>query len=182
MMDKIDRHSRSEAEICLKYQSGFMKQDIRDEYAISDIELGYILRRCKVKSRSIREAADLKIKAYAGCENKNFKTIGTFEKIRRRAIRKKYPLDITEDYIWLLYISQNRKCALTGLDIVFKNKFTKILETTASLDRIDSSLGYIISNVQWVHKDINAMKINLDQQDFISLCRTVSNHQGSKSI
>lgn len=44
---------------------------------------------------------------------------------------------------------------------------------TASLDRIDSSKGYIKGNIQWVHKDINKMKNNYNQAYFINLCALV---------
>jgi hypothetical protein len=46
--------------------------------------------------------------------------------------------------------------------------------TTASLDRIDSSKGYTIDNVQWVHKTVNLMKRELNQQDFIDICNKIS--------
>jgi hypothetical protein len=45
---------------------------------------------------------------------------------------------------------------------------------TASLDRVDSVTGYIPSNVQWVHKDINLMKNRFGQAYFRELCRRVS--------
>lgn len=44
---------------------------------------------------------------------------------------------------------------------------------TASLDRINSSIGYTIDNVQWVHKKINMMKMDLSQEEFINYCRLV---------
>ena len=44
---------------------------------------------------------------------------------------------------------------------------------TASLDRIDSKLGYTSNNIQWVHKDLNYMKSDLDQSVFIEWCRKV---------
>ena len=75
--------------------------------------------------------------------------------------------------MWDLFIKQNKKCALSGLDIEFSRKL-KDGTTTASLDRIDSSKGYIQNNVQWVHKDINRIKQNLDQEKFIELCKMVA--------
>ena len=45
---------------------------------------------------------------------------------------------------------------------------------TASLDRIDSSKGYVKGNVQWVHKDINKMKTDFEQSIFIKLCKSVA--------
>ena len=45
---------------------------------------------------------------------------------------------------------------------------------TASLDRIDSTKGYSKDNIQWVHKDINCMKMDFSQQYFIDLCVKVA--------
>jgi hypothetical protein len=68
-------------------------------------------------------------------------------------------INITLEYIWDLLLEQNRKCALTGLPLTFAKDYNKsTLDQTASLDRIDSSVGYIIGNVQWVHKEINKIK------------------------
>ena len=47
---------------------------------------------------------------------------------------------------------------------------------TQSLDRIDSTKGYTIDNVQWVHKYINLMKHQLTQQQFIDFCKKVVEH------
>jgi hypothetical protein len=49
--------------------------------------------------------------------------------------------------------------------------------TTASLDRINSSLGYVEGNCQWVHKVINTMKMALSQDEFIYYCSLVCNHR-----
>lgn len=75
----------------------------------------------------------------------------------------------------LFYEVQEGKCALTGRDITIANcnKEQKSGMATASLDRIDSSKGYVRGNVQWVHKDVNLMKMNLDQKHFVDLCREV---------
>jgi hypothetical protein len=44
----------------------------------------------------------------------------------------------------------------------------------ASLDRIDSSKGYIDGNVQWVHKEVNEMKMQATQNEFIEYCNLVA--------
>lgn len=89
---------------------------------------------------------------------------------------KKNGLDfnLTDDFLWNLYLAQNKKCAISGIDINFGISSTKKYLITASLDRIDSSKGYIEGNVQWVHKRINAMKLDDSQEDFIKWCHIVS--------
>jgi len=83
---------------------------------------------------------------------------------------------VTKKYLIGLFDAQNKKCALSGLEIKFAaNGYGNTHgETTASLDRIDSNKGYVKGNVQWVHKDINYIKMNLSEREFIKLCKKVS--------
>lgn len=50
--------------------------------------------------------------------------------------------------------------------------------STASLDRIDSSRGYVQGNVQWVRVDINLMKHSLKMKDFVEWYMKVAEHAG----
>lgn len=84
---------------------------------------------------------------------------------------------ITIEYVWELFIQQNKLCKISGAPITINNGKKN---QTASLDRIDSSKGYIQGNVQWVHKDINKMKSNFNEQDFISFCHQISDYQRNK--
>jgi len=77
---------------------------------------------------------------------------------------------------WELFLKQNRKCSLSGHLIEFLSR----KQTTASLDRIDSSKGYIKGNVQWLHKDVNNLKSNWIQKDFIEMCKIISKFQNEK--
>lgn len=96
-----------------------------------------------------------------------------FGSIRSGARKRKLVFDITAKDIFNLFIKQDRKCALTGLDLCFRSCYGK-WDGNASLDRIDSSKGYVIGNVQWVHKDVNKMKMDFKQDDFIRLCQLVA--------
>jgi len=80
---------------------------------------------------------------------------------------------VTIQYLWNLYIQQNRKCALTGAPLDMWPK----KDRTASLDRIDSKLPYRKGNLQWVHKAVNMMKGSLDQAVFINLCESVASYR-----
>jgi hypothetical protein len=95
--------------------------------------------------------------------------------IRRGAERRGLSFEVSKEYLWALYEHQEGKCALSGVGLRFgRMHFSH--ETTASLDRIDSTLGYLEGNVQWVHKDVNKIKRDLDQRYFLSLCRQISDH------
>jgi hypothetical protein len=82
--------------------------------------------------------------------------------------------DITIEYAWSIYIKQNRLCALTGDPIFFPKTRKQKSLSTASLDRIDSSRGYIKGNVQWVHKDVNKIKWDLPEDRFFDICKKVA--------
>ena len=51
---------------------------------------------------------------------------------------------------------------------------------TASLDRKDSTKGYELDNVQWIHEDLNRMKGNLPDFVFIQWCKRIAQYQEEK--
>lgn len=104
-----------------------------------------------------------------------------FNKIVANAVNRDKEFLITPEYAWNLFLKQDRKCAISGLPIEF-NKNSRDRSGTASLDRIDSSLGYIIGNVQWTHKDINNMKNDLPEKEFLYYCETVYLYSKSKIV
>jgi hypothetical protein len=62
------------------------------------------------------------------------------------------------------------------LSIRIERNYKKLKTMTASLDRIDSSRGYTLDNIQWVHKDLNKMKTNYPNDYFIKMCKYVANN------
>jgi len=81
------------------------------------------------------------------------------------------PVTITKEFAWDLFLKQERKCALSGLDLTISSESGK---NTASIDRINSAKGYTEDNVQWVHKHINIMKNIFEQDYFIDICKKVA--------
>lgn len=101
-----------------------------------------------------------------------------WNRIAKAAVRRSrtLPYDLTIEQGWALFLKQNRRCALTGRQLSFKFTPGSNGVTTASLDRIDSDHGYVLDNVQWVHKDLNMMKSNMPQSEFITWCKRVADH------
>lgn len=95
-----------------------------------------------------------------------------FSQIKHGAKTRNLELSITIKDAWNLYLKQDSKCALTGRTIKISQSARRE-EQTASLDRIDSTKGYTIDNIQWIHKDINLMKNDFDQEYFIQCCKEV---------
>ncbi len=82
--------------------------------------------------------------------------------------------NLTPEFLWDLFLEQNRKCALSGIELIFGYKS----KGTASVDRIDSKIGYLEGNVQWVHKHINIMKQSFANEQFIGYCVAVAEKCG----
>jgi hypothetical protein len=96
-----------------------------------------------------------------------------FNSIKVGAKRRNLEFDMTIEFLWNLYLQQDRCCNLSGIEIYFPKKENGFVQT-ASLDRINSKIGYLKSNVQWVHKDINKMKNIFDEDYFKELCIKVA--------
>lgn len=100
-----------------------------------------------------------------------------FRSVELKADKRDLPFDITIEEIWQLYLDQNRRCALSGKPLIFSTRKNKSgIKQTASLDRIDSSLGYVPGNIQWVHKKFQFMKTDMQNDDFIYWCEKVAKY------
>lgn len=124
------------------------------------------------------------IKNISGFNNKNWLGHGEisgafFYNIKSNANKRNLDFDITIEYIWELFLKQEKKCALSGINLEFCKKNISKSDTTASLDRINSQKGYLIDNVQWIHKEINKMKTNLDENKFIYWCNLITKYKGN---
>lgn len=98
-----------------------------------------------------------------------------FGQIKARAKNSEMEFNITAEYIYNLFEKQNKKCRFSGVELIISNR-DKFLVGNASLDRIDSTKGYIEGNVQWIHKDLNHMKMALSDKEFIDWCNKISEY------
>ena len=100
------------------------------------------------------------------------------DRLKRGASARNIEILISIEYLQTLLENQEYKCALTGRQLICG--YVHLKEYTASVDRIDSSRGYVDGNVQWVHKDVNLCKQSLSNEDFIKMCEEVSEHKHYK--
>lgn len=98
-----------------------------------------------------------------------------FIKLIKGAEDRNLIFQITIEQIWDLFLRQNRKCIFTGIELKFPLSRSDTTQT-ASLDRINSSKGYVLDNVQWVHKDINIMKQSMNDEEFLDWIKIIYNH------
>lgn len=86
------------------------------------------------------------------------------------------------DDCWDIFVLQGGRCAISGAKLSFQRCRSERNMWTASLDRIDSRLGYVPGNVQWVHKVVNIMKSVLPNEEFIRWCHMISSHQSGNTM
>jgi hypothetical protein len=89
-----------------------------------------------------------------------------YNRFKKSAFNRKISWSITFEYISKLF---NGYCSLTGWEISVNGS-----TPSASIDRIDSGLGYENGNVRWVHKLVNMCKNKYSDDDFISMCLAVA--------
>lgn len=106
-----------------------------------------------------------------------------FNYFRFTAKRRSIAFDVSIDDLWTLFLAQDGKCALSGLPLRFPvgagygGSLTEI--DSPSLDRKDSSKGYVTGNVQWLHKHVNIMKNAFGQGEFIALCHAIADQHAN---
>ena len=103
-------------------------------------------------------------------------TYWSYVKRNSKTRSRNIDFNITIQDAWGLFLKQNRRCALTGVKINFIRQYAHKKngeEQTASLDRINNFKGYTMDNIQWVHKIVNKMKMNLDEKDFLMWCNLI---------
>jgi hypothetical protein len=95
--------------------------------------------------------------------------------LRSKAIkRKNICLSINElEEIWN---KQSGKCALTNWEMTMILGKGNI-DTNASIDRIDSTKGYIENNVQFVCRVVNVFKSNTTQELLYNMCEAIINNK-----
>jgi len=83
--------------------------------------------------------------------------------------RKKFDnlgFNLTEDIIRHLWDKQNGRCSYTNIKLEYPDFQNRNKPNTGSLDRIDSSKGYLANNIHWVAYSINLAKRDFSDDDF----------------
>ena len=94
-----------------------------------------------------------------------------YSKSRDAAKQKGRDYNLTKEYIEHLLKVQDYKCAYSKINFNYNIK-----NYIPSVDRIDSSKGYIEGNVQWVTYQANLSKHVMTMEQLYEFCRKVLNH------
>jgi len=142
---------------------GIEQSYLRKNYAVLSEESGKVCKKC------------------ANTDPANNNHLGFYKNVLRASFVHKYKTGaetrgidwtVSFDYLADLLIEQDFKCALSGEDLDASQ-----VVNNCSLDRIDSSKGYIEDNVQWVTSMVNMCKQSYTQEDFIQMCKKIANRK-----
>jgi hypothetical protein len=149
------------------------------------------LVRCDCGKEKIINASGMKANLVKSCGCYKHERLGRgvgslsrayWRKLEKSAVRRGFEFSITQEYAWSLFLEQNQLCALSGVPIVMFQNWDRYRLQTASLDRIDSTKGYVLGNVQWVHKRINFLKRDYSEEELIFWCVRVAEQNKDKYV
>lgn len=89
---------------------------------------------------------------------------------RASAKQKGYTFSIDRDYLYTLWDIQNGMCSYTGWPMTFETHDQFLV----SIDRIDSSFGYVEGNTQLTSWIVNRAKSTMTGFEFQMMCAAVS--------
>lgn len=192
---KLRRHTKKANIIVTKTGKGYFTDltnstfdkltVIKRNYDHKQIDKHRVIWLCKCecgKERNVRTSRLLsgEIKS-CGCVNisynfKGFKDVSGnyFGRLKIEAKRRNIEFSISLEDIWNLYEEQKRKCKLSNVPILFVRYLQKNRQKqTASVDRIDSTKGYTIDNIQIVHKRINFIKSSMKEDELLFWAKNI---------
>jgi hypothetical protein len=114
----------------------------------------------------------------AVCNNGRDKYTGLREHYRRIK-KRKHIYDVTLDDLLEIWENQGGICVYSGVKLLHPNEGGNNLNT-ASLDRIDSKLGYVKGNLQFVSIICNQAKNNLSHEEMMEFIKMICNYQSGK--
>lgn len=95
--------------------------------------------------------------------------------IARCRSRNKHEMDLTLEYLKVLWEQQNGICPFTKIKLILRRlgDGRRAMWTDASLDRINSSKGYVMGNVRFVSLMYNIARNTWSDDDVMQFCTHV---------
>lgn len=105
------------------------------------------------------------------------------QNLQRAANRaeKSQLIEVDLDYVYDIGADQDFYCALTGEELEFTRGGQTWLgkwcnPNSCTIDRIDSSKGYVEGNIQLITWKANCLKQHLNNAEFIEFCKDVARY------
>lgn len=167
----------------------------KPEKSLSKERSLYWLCKCDCGNQCIVRSAELSVgdtkscgcrKNQKGEKSFNYKGVGLlssskFTHIKYAALSRNLKFNVSIEDLWELFQEQEGRCYYTGDSLTLSTRNNKG-GMTASLDRLDSSKGYIKGNLVWCHKDVNIMKMDKSEEQFYELCQKVINYKRNQNL
>jgi hypothetical protein len=134
---------------------------LRKNYAVESEKLGKLCKKCSNRNPENNAHKGY----YKGVLRASF-----VHKYKTGAETRGIEWNVSFDYLAQLLIDQDFQCALSGEDLDAME-----VSNNCSLDRIDSSEGYVEGNLQWVTSMVNMCKQGYTQDEFINMCKQIAN-------
>ena len=178
---KMQRLLETKIKISLKYKNDFQQENINKKLLCLDCNIKkpkYLFFNNNLNKSGKKSYCKI-------CQNEqdkirkqnhtNVNRIKTLLSSVQASLRKGRvdEINIDLDYLLKLNASQENKCVYSGNQLSWKANDIN----TCSLDRIDSSKGYIKGNVQFVSKTVNQAKSDLTEQEFLKLVQQIYRFQ-----
>lgn len=126
------------------------------------------------KAKNIKNKSGPTHKKWRGYEDIS---MSFYNRMKQTALQRGIEFNITIEYLWKLFQEQKGLCAYTGNKIFLPINVRQLRgegnEMIASLDRIDSSIGYVDGNLQWLCKRVNYMKHTMNNEYFLSWIKSI---------
>lgn len=108
-------------------------------------------------------------------KTKSDKYTGLREHLRRIKYRNQ-EVNITLDDLYEQWTKQKGVCVYTGVELVHPlRKKDEPLMYMASLDRIDSTIGYLVGNIQFISATANMAKNKMTHEQMVEFCLLIKN-------
>lgn len=143
----------------------------------------YIDKHCnqcnKIQKHRLRRYINEKQVPGYGCaycisvQDKRSRVKNWFSYLAVKANSRKRPgsIKLTKELLEDIWEKQGKKCALTGRALNPEDFWWK-----PSVDRIDSSLPYLLDNIRIVSWIVNHCRGDLTDEEFIDMCKSVGSY------
>lgn len=132
-------------------------------------------RKCNGKNTPIITNRDKYPPSTKGLKSDNRKDeFSPFRPHMNRIKSRNHEVDLTLEDLKALWEEQEGVCPLTGWELEHVKVGRRAVAKTASLDRIDNSMGYLNGNVRWIANIANMCKQSWDDEEVIAFCKAVA--------
>lgn len=134
------------------------------------------------KTENALKIASSKVSKCRSCSRKKppwEKLLSKAKALHRKRVEKgrlNFEFNLTAEYLHGLWDGQLINQSLGGDNILCKLSGQVLDFKDVSVDRIDSSIGYVMGNIQLVHKYINIGKNEYDEQVYVMQSVKVADH------